>query len=277
MDNPYLQYNYHTHTTWCDGKSTAREMAEEAVSLGMKVLGFSGHAHLWFDESYPMSIAGTRLYREEILSLREEFKDRIGLLLGIEQDYFSDPIRPEDWDYVIGGVHFIKVGRHYLDVDDTKETLEQIRDEYFDGDIYRLTALYYEQMGDLVEKTGCSVVAHFDLINKFNEDGSLFDTDDPRYVSAYEDAMDRLLSHGAVFEINAGGVLKGYRSEPYPSMTILKKLKEAGAKITFSCDAHHTSHLAKGLELAYDWAEKAGVLDQYVCMTCHDAGFVKMQ
>ena len=262
-DNQYLQYNFHTHTTWCDGASTAREMVEEAVSLGMKGLGFSGHAHLWFDESYPMSIAGTRLYREEVLSLREEYKDRIGIFLGLEQDYYSDPIRLPDWDYVIGGVHFLNVGGHYLDIDDTKETIIKIRDEYFGGDIYRLTAKYYELVGDLIRKTGCGVIAHFDLINKYNEDGGLFDTSDPRYISAYQNAVEALLPDDPIFEINAGGVLKGYRSEPYPSKDILALLKKKNARITFSCDAHHTSHLKKGLELALAWAEAAGITDQY--------------
>ena len=36
--------NMHTHTVFCDGKNTVDEMVESAIKLGMKTLGFSGHA-----------------------------------------------------------------------------------------------------------------------------------------------------------------------------------------------------------------------------------------
>ena len=35
-----MRANYHTHTTWCDGRNTTREMAEAAVAKGFDVLGF---------------------------------------------------------------------------------------------------------------------------------------------------------------------------------------------------------------------------------------------
>ena len=38
-----LRGNFHTHTVFCDGKNTAREMAEKAMELGFTHLGFSGH------------------------------------------------------------------------------------------------------------------------------------------------------------------------------------------------------------------------------------------
>ena len=37
-------FNYHTHTTFCDGKSTPEEIVLEAIRLGMDTIGFSGHA-----------------------------------------------------------------------------------------------------------------------------------------------------------------------------------------------------------------------------------------
>ena len=38
-----IRSNFHTHTVFCDGKSTAREMVEQAIKLGFTALGFSGH------------------------------------------------------------------------------------------------------------------------------------------------------------------------------------------------------------------------------------------
>ena len=33
-------FNYHTHTTYCDGKSTPEEIVLEAIRLGMDTIGF---------------------------------------------------------------------------------------------------------------------------------------------------------------------------------------------------------------------------------------------
>ena len=37
-------FNYHTHTTYCDGKSTPEEIVLEAIRFGMDTIGFSGHS-----------------------------------------------------------------------------------------------------------------------------------------------------------------------------------------------------------------------------------------
>ena len=40
----------HVHTTFCDGKSTAEELAVRACELGFVSLGFTSHAPQTFDE-----------------------------------------------------------------------------------------------------------------------------------------------------------------------------------------------------------------------------------
>ena len=50
----YLQ-NLHTHTTFCDGKNTCRELIERAIELGFNSIGFSGHGYTPFDIKYSMS------------------------------------------------------------------------------------------------------------------------------------------------------------------------------------------------------------------------------
>lgn len=37
-----LHTDFHTHTTFCDGKSTPREMVEAAYRMGMTDFGVSG-------------------------------------------------------------------------------------------------------------------------------------------------------------------------------------------------------------------------------------------
>ena len=64
--------DFHTHTTYCDGKNTPEEMVRAAIAKGMTKIGFSGHSHTAFDESYCMSTEGTEAYRQEIAALKEK-------------------------------------------------------------------------------------------------------------------------------------------------------------------------------------------------------------
>lgn len=38
-----LSADFHIHTKFCDGADTPEQMADEALRLGLKALGFSGH------------------------------------------------------------------------------------------------------------------------------------------------------------------------------------------------------------------------------------------
>ena len=112
--------NYHTHSRLCDGKDSLEELVQKAVELGCPEIGFSGHSYTAFDEGYCMSVEQYREYMDEISRLREVYGDRISILAGIEQDYYSDEI-PESLDYVIGSVHYVLKDGRYLSVDLSEE------------------------------------------------------------------------------------------------------------------------------------------------------------
>ena len=41
-----MLYNYHTHTTFCDGKNTPQEIVEGAIQKRFDAIGFSGHINV---------------------------------------------------------------------------------------------------------------------------------------------------------------------------------------------------------------------------------------
>ena len=81
--------NLHTHTRFCDGKDSAEEVVLAAIAAGMETVGFSGHSGLPFSTSWTMKQERTREYQKEILRLKDAYRDRIHILLGIEQDYLT--------------------------------------------------------------------------------------------------------------------------------------------------------------------------------------------
>ena len=62
-----LHTDFHTHTTFCDGKSTPREMVEAAYRMGMTDFGVSGHADFsMFEPGFGMDDEKLRQYTEEL-------------------------------------------------------------------------------------------------------------------------------------------------------------------------------------------------------------------
>ena len=63
--------NCHTHTQFCDGRSTAEEMVLSALDKGFVSLGFSSHAPQKYDFPYCVVHEKEEEYRAEVLRLRE--------------------------------------------------------------------------------------------------------------------------------------------------------------------------------------------------------------
>ncbi len=249
--------DFHVHTTFCDGACSPEEMVRAALEKGMDAIGFSGHSHTPFDESWCMSEAGTQSYRAEIARLKTKYAGRIRILCGVEQDMYSDA-PTAGYDYVIGSLHYLRVGGEYLPVDESAAHQTEAAARHFGGDIYAFAEEYYRQLSRVQASTGCDVIGHFDIVAKFNEGGALFDETHPRYVAAWRNAADALLDAGALFEINTGGIARGWRSEPYPAAPIMVYLIARGARFLLSGDAHRPEGLRSGFDRWGAWAEQLG-------------------
>ncbi len=242
--------DYHMHTNRCDGTASAEEMVKAAVRQGLVEIGFSEHSHTDFDDTYCLTEEGMKEYCSEILALREKYADQISIKLGLEMDLGSDA-DTEGLDYWIGSVHYVKVeaepgaekGIIYIPVDESGEIQREAAEKYFDGDIIEKKKKYFEAVGTVAEKTGCSIIGHFDLVSKFNEKENLFDEEDPRYVTAWKKAVDRLIPAGVPFEINTGAMSRGLRSQPYPSDSMREYIREQGGSFILSSDSHRTDTL----------------------------------
>ena len=242
-----ISKDLHMHTVFCDGKNTPEEMVLSAIEKGLDTVGISGHSYTFFDESYCMQKADIPRYIAELRYLRAKFFDKIHVLCGVEQDYYS-AYPTDEFDYVIGSVHYVKVGEAYLPVDESAEILRDAVDRYFDGDVYALCERYFATVAGVARKTGCDIIGHFDLITKFIERDPLFDTRHPRYVAAWQSAVDTLLPYDVPFEINTGAIPRGYRSEPYPSREIIAYIREKGGRFILSSDAHSKENIGYGFE-----------------------------
>lgn len=237
----------HVHTSFSDGRSTPEEVVQAAIAMGMTTLGFSDHSYTAFDRRYCIPKDRIPVYRAEIAALKEKYAGQIQILCGIEQDFWSEE-PAEGYDYVIGSVHYIRCGNDFIPVDEGNSILLNGARKHFGGDVYALIEEYYQTVAQVVQKTGANIIGHFDLISKFNEDGTLFDDTHPRYVAAWQSAAEQLLKAGVPFEINTGAISRGYRTTPYPAGPIREFLRSRGAKLLLSSDSHRATTLCFGFD-----------------------------
>jgi len=262
--------NLHTHTTFCDGKNTVEEMIQAAIGLGMNSLGFSGHSWLAFSNDWTLQREDIPRYRAEVLHLKEQYRDRLQVFLGLEQDVFSPP--PEgNYDYIIGSAHYVeKDGTHWC-VEETEEALIRCVQEVYGGDFMALAEDYFALAATIPERTGCRIVGHLDVLCKFNEGDRLFDTSHPRYVAAAMAALEELAKKDIILEINTGAMASGRRSIPYPAPPLLKAACEKKIPICITGDSHSTTTLLHAFPKAAALAEICGYRE---CMYLTEGGFV---
>ncbi len=242
-----IAFDLHTHTNFSDGENTPEEMIEAALKRGLTCLGISDHSYTSFDPEPCVPKERLEERREVMAALKEKYRDRIRLCCGIEQDIDSD-FPAEGCDYVIGSVHYLLLGGEYCHVDYLPKHQRETVERYFSGDWYAYTAAYFEKVSEVVERTNCDIIGHFDLVSKFNEKEHLFDEKHPRYVAAWRAALDRLLPYGKPFEINTGAISRRWRTTAYPNAEMIDYIRSHGGKLLLSSDAHSAESLCFAFE-----------------------------
>ena len=238
------RFDLHCHTTFSDGRNSAEEMVLAAVSAGLEQFGISDHSYTPFDLSYCMDIGRYREYSSTLCELKLKYGDRIRLLFGIECDSYSEEV-PENLDYVIGSVHYIRLGKDYYPIDISRDGFMKVAEQCFQNDYYAFCEAYYETVSGIYERTGADIVGHFDLIAKYNEGNVFFDEGSERYRKAWQSAMLRLLPDVSCFEINYSMVNRGTRSVPYLNAEMQKFLLAHGGRVICSSDSHSAEFIGR--------------------------------
>ena len=252
--------NCHTHTVFCDGKNTPEEMVRAAIDLGFTCLGFSFHGPMTPDAVWTIRPERMPEYAAEIRRLQRLYGDRIEILHGIELDRDCCGVDPADYDFVIAAVHQLTKGDAHFDVDDTADVLRECCRTIYGGDWLALAADYYDRFASFVCRVQPTIAAHFDLIEKFNEDGALFDSNDPTYQALATAAADRILDAcpDVLFEVNTGAMYRCGKKQPYPAPFLLRHLQKRGARVIVTADAHTTDALCFAFDKALEAIRSAG-------------------
>ena len=234
-----ISANFHTHSTFCDGKNSPEEMVKAAIEKGFSAIGFSGHGFTEFDQRYCMK--DTEGYLAEIRRLQIEYQNRIQIYLGVEEDTFS-PVKRNDFEYLIGSSHYLYLDGAYYPVDSGLTRLEKCMD-LFAWDAVKLAEAYYQSFCRYLKSRKPDIIGHFDLITKFDESGRAYFLDQPGYQTVAEKYLKEAAGFGLLFEVNTGAMARGLRTAPYPQEYLLYRLKELEARLILSSDCHEAKYL----------------------------------
>jgi len=250
-----LRIDLHNHTPLCNhATGTPIEFLQKAIEQKIDIFGFSDHAPIPnnFDSYYRMSLSQIKNYENEILNLKEQFNDKIEVLLGYEVDFFKDKnliyeeILNANVDYLIGSVHFL---------DNWGFDNPKFLAEYKNKDIDKIYEDYFDAINHLAKSGYFQIVGHLDLIKVFN----FLPKKDIRIIA--KEAIKTIKKYNLVVEINSAGLRKPVK-EQYPSNKLLELILEYNIDICFGSDAHSIEQIGFKSDGMIQLAKKIGFSKQ---------------
>jgi len=234
--------DFHTHTWDSDGDNSIEEMADAAVELGFYALGITNHAPMPWEGYYEYRQEWLKGIIKQIEELRPKYEGKLELYAGVELDVNTD-LDLTGLDFVIEANHHIKApDGAYCPADGGIMGLKPGYEDHFGGDVYALIERYFEEMSHAGDR-GPVTIGHFDVINVDNEKDCHFDTTSKRFLDAALTAVEVLSKKDVIFEINTGALYRGYRTQPYPVLPILRYMKQLGCRIILDSDSHSVEML----------------------------------
>ena len=236
--------NYHTHTKRC-GHAVGEDRAyvEQAISGGLKVLGFSDHCPWVYPDGFVsgirMSPAELDSYFSSLSALKQEYSGDIKIYIGFEAEYIPELMEAQDKLLSDYPVDYMILGQHSVARENVSPYTGSPTSDI--SILRRYTDLVIEGM----ESGRYKYLAHPDLINYTGDPAEL--------ISAYDRICRYLSEKRLPVEINLLG-LAGRRN--YPAEGFLKIAGEYGCTAIIGCDAHTPDSLsdtklwAQGIELA---------------------------
>ena len=246
-------FNYHTHTTFCDGSDAPEKYVEEALRCGLVALGFSAHGPVPFKTHWNIRERRLGEYCRAVRELQQRYADRIKIRLGLELDFipgvtvdFASLKERLDLDYVIGSVHFVKPDNadDLWFIDGPEQGYKRHMETIYANNAERAVTEYYRQIALMAETQRPDLIGHLDKVKMHNR-GRFFSEEADWYRRLVRETLDAVARAGSIMEVNTRGIYKK-RSSLFPDVWILEECRRRDIPVTISADAHKPEEL--GLE-----------------------------
>ena len=243
----------HLHTNFSpDSRAMPASVIEAAILAGLKTICFTDH----MDAKYPHPNFGDftfdlKEYAKELELLRETYRDRIEILIGIEfglrneekvkkevRCFYEALTASYPFDYCIGSTHVMDYFDPYVPMFWENKTLKDGLTGYFESIIHNVE--YYSNF---------QCYGHLDYIVRYNPNGEK-DYSPEDYKDLSELMLKTIISSGKGIECNTSGLKYGL-GFTHPKPELLKRYRELGGEvITIGSDAHNAHHVAYDFKTA---------------------------
>lgn len=260
--------NYHSHCTFCDGRSTPEDFVKFAISHGFRAYGFSSHSPLPFETFWNMSKNDMPEYLVEIDRLKKKYSDRLEIYTALEIDYLDETYNPSvpyfqelPLNYRIGSIHFLPISEHLSEenmvcIDGSFADYKASVERYFEGDIRKLVTRYYDSTLKMIEAGGIDIVGHMDKIYMNGHKCEGFSFDAAWYQEPFRATLDLIVEKGLMVEINTKNLEK--KQQLFPRKEYLGLLKEMNIPVMVNSDCHYPDLVNDGREKAFKLLKEIG-------------------
>lgn len=241
----------HMHTEFSyDSETKVEDQVEQAIRLGMKYICFTDH----MDMDYPGGtfFLDTDRYVEKILEVKETYKDRIAIGLGVEvgmQEHLKQRINQYvdkyPFDFVIGSMHLIHGEDPYY-----REIFKKMGDEGAYREYFRATLENLRNAPDI------QTLGHLDYVVRYGlEKAKAYSY--KKFSDEIDAVLRCLVEKGIALEVNTAGLRMLSFTNPHPD--VIRRYRELGGEmITIGSDGHTPDVLGYGFDMLPELLKSCG-------------------
>ena len=244
----------HMHTDLCNhAVGGLEDYVLAAIDQGLAGIIFLEHLELginYFEDTW-LSEADFAVYRSEGMRLREKYRDRISIGLGVEVGYNSARVDEiiaflarYEWDRIGLSCHFMSDGNRHLNLVSRRRENWQALGEL---GIDQVVAFYFRQLREAVERLPGTVVCHLDAVLRHHPEVRI-STENRRLAL---EVLDAMAVKGLSLEVNTSGFV--HRGAPYPDRFFLKEAQQRGIPLVAGSDAHRPGDVGRYFERLGEW------------------------
>src|SRR5574344_302112 len=265
-----LKFNYHSHSTFCDGKSSMEEMVLSAIDKGLDYFGFSSHAPFPQENRFALSYSDIQEYLSTAKRLKAKYADKIRLFCSMEFDYIptlceniNERAQSYGLDYTICCVHMVysPLGLWFID-GHKQEQYDMGLQQCFGGDIKKGVRAFYNQTNEMLQRVSPDIIGHFDKIRMHNHNRYFLSTD-KWYSDLVSETLQLIKEKGTICEINTRGIYKGRSDDYFPETLWIKEIAKRNIPVTISTDCHNVNEVGKLFCQCREHLKECGIKEIY--------------
>ena len=260
--------NFHSHCTFCDGRSHPEDFVKFAISNKFRAYGFSSHSPLPFETFWNMSKGDMQEYIAEIDRLKKKYEGTIEIYIGMEIDFLDRTYNASipyfqslPLDYRISSIHFVPWASPLLEenmvcIDGAYKDFKEGIDNHFGGSIRRMTEAFFESSMQMVEAGGFDIVGHIDKMYMNGSRHPDFDRHADWYQKPFLGLLDLIARKGLIIEVNTKTKMR--TGQTFPHIESYKELKKRNIPVMVNSDCHYPDLVNDGREATLALLKDAG-------------------